>query len=319
MDKPSVVILTPVLDDWPSFRLLLKDVDDALEGQDLRVAVVAVDDGSSTDPDLAGLAPASLRHIASVEVLHLSCNLGHQRALAIGLAHTAVERDVDAVLVMDSDGEDWPGDLPALLGAWRADPGRIVVARRAKRSEGRAFRIGYAAYKLVFRLFAGRAIGFGNFCLIPRRCLDRLVYMADLWNHLAATISRSRFPITELPTSRGERYVGEPRMRLMDLVVFGMSAVAVYSDVAMVRIVLAATFLGVLTALGLAVVTVIRFATDLAIPGWASGVAGSLAVILVQSVVVALFALFLQLKGRSQREFIPAKHYPDYLRRVETL
>jgi polyisoprenyl-phosphate glycosyltransferase len=62
---------------------------------------VAVDDGS-TEPipdDLA--ASLELQEIRSVTLVKLKCNLGHQRAIAVGLARAAKTK-ADAVVIMDA-------------------------------------------------------------------------------------------------------------------------------------------------------------------------------------------------------------------------
>ena len=54
----------------------------------------------------------NLRQICAIEVVTLACNLGHQRAIAVGLVEVYCRKRFDAVLVMDSDGEDAPADAP---------------------------------------------------------------------------------------------------------------------------------------------------------------------------------------------------------------
>ena len=81
-----------------------------------------------------------LRAIGRVEVLHLRRNLGHQRAIAIGLAFVEAERPrCRAVVLMDSDGEDAPEDVPRLVARCEQEGRRkIVFAERTKRSESAA-------------------------------------------------------------------------------------------------------------------------------------------------------------------------------------
>ena len=83
----SLLIITPIFDDWTSARHLLI----ALEriacdwGMDA-VDIVAVDDGSSQssefDPNVTDLT-----NIRQVTIVRLACNVGHQRAIAVGLSY----------------------------------------------------------------------------------------------------------------------------------------------------------------------------------------------------------------------------------------
>src|SRR5262249_23036401 len=83
----SFVVLMPVFDDWPLIPPLLARLDAALASAGLRAEVVLADDGSTVTPDRSLLEGARFRAIASVAILRLGRNAGHQRALAIGLAH----------------------------------------------------------------------------------------------------------------------------------------------------------------------------------------------------------------------------------------
>src|SRR5690348_637346 len=137
-ERTSAVIIVPVFNDWGTLANLLPDIDAALGAAGLTGRVAIVDDGSTTEPpaDLRGRRYANLHE---VHLIKLRRNLGHQRAIAVGLTHLATAGiDADAVVVMDGDGEDRPADIPKLLAELAQAPGRqhVVFAARAKRFEG---------------------------------------------------------------------------------------------------------------------------------------------------------------------------------------
>ena len=66
----------------------------------------------------------------SVEVLHLRRNLGHQRAIAIGLAYLEAHSTCEAVVVMDGDLQHPPELVPALVEAGNRSGADVVVASR---------------------------------------------------------------------------------------------------------------------------------------------------------------------------------------------
>lgn len=303
--RKILALVTPVLDDWLSFTALLEEISCALRGLEIGLHVYAVDDGSSVPFEPATIALPADPAIISIEVIRLAANLGHQRAIAVGLC-TVVEDDaVDAVLVMDSDGEDRPADIVALLVAGMRHPRHVVMAARTQRAESRIFRYLYCVYRLIFRALTGKSINFGNYCLIPTPAVRRLVHMPELWNHLAAAVMRSRLPYMTVPTVRGVRASGRSKMDLAALIVHGLSAMSVYSDLIFVRVLVAAGGIAALAVLGIIAVTMIRMATDLAIPGWASAVGGDLVIILLQTFVVAIAASLTMLAGRSSRPILP--------------
>ena len=104
----TIAIVTPVLDDWRSFAALLGDISHQFTGAGLAFRVYAVDDGSLAVFDPASVVLPADSCIVSIEVIRLTVNLGHQRAIAVGLCTIADAGDIDGVLVMDSDGEDRP-------------------------------------------------------------------------------------------------------------------------------------------------------------------------------------------------------------------
>jgi hypothetical protein len=243
--------------------------------------------------------------VVSIEIIRLALNLGHQRAIAVGLCAIAVSTDFDSVVVMASDGEDRPIDIAALLAASRQHPDCIVLTGRARRSEPLMFRIWYRLYRLLFHLLTGQTISFGNFSLLPMQAVRRLVHMPELWNNLAASIMRSRLPYVTVPTARGVRFAGRSHMSLVSLIVHGLSALSVQTDMIFVRVLLAAMFVAAAAGLGIVAVTIVRFGTDLAIPGWATMAVGILLIILLQTLVVVIAASLTMLAGRSNRTIVP--------------
>lgn len=306
-DRPTprrVLVVTPVYEDWESLAQLAEKLVTVAHQCHVELHVLAVDDGSVTVPRVP---------LPSVQVLSLTCNLGHQRAIAIALAFASARLDFDALVVMDADGEDAPETLPQLLTASEQHPNAIVVAARTGRSEGLLFKVFYRLYRLAFRLFTGQSIRFGNFSVIPRERLTRLVSMPELWNHLAATYLRSRIPLHTVPLPRGKRYHGTSKMNLPALVVHGLSALSVFSDVLIARLLLLSSAIFALSVVGVVSVVVVKFATDLAIAGWATNAAGLLAVISLQAAMLSLVGAFLLLNGRSQIPISLAREYERFV------
>ncbi len=314
-----VCIVIPVYNDWESVAPLLVVLDTVGHEQDLRYRIVLVDDSSTVS---APEAWPGLEHsqIDCIKVVRLACNLGHQRAIAVGLVISKEELEsCTAVVVMDGDGEDRPQDIPRLIAMGAAHSGSIVCARRARRSEPLVFRAGYRLYKLLFGSLTGIHIDFGNFCLIPKTALRAVISQAGIWNHLAATLTRSRVPLLKIDTARGERYAGQSKMNFVSLVVHGLTAVAVYADVALVRIVIFAIAMAACAFLGIIVTACIRLATPYAIPGWASGVAGTLAVLLFQAVLIPVIGVFVVLSLRTTRTVVPLVDAKDFVESIRTV
>jgi len=300
-----MVLVIPIFDDWPSAVALLRAIDRTRELGGTVFHVILVNDGSRT-PEHWDFDLSHQGRIRRIDVLELVCNVGHQRAIAIGLVAAGRLPGMDGVVVMDGDGEDRPADISVLLNAAATHPGHIVCARRSERSEPRVFRAAYWAYKQAFQWMTGRHIDFGNFCFIPMPLLNSVIHNPSTWNHLAASILRSRIPVVGVNTVRGQRLAGQSKMNFTALILHGMSAISVYADLVMVRIVLAMLGFAALTVLAMIVVVVLRITTNIGIPGWASNMFGTLTAMLLESLVFATIAAFMLLNARSMKPVIPA-------------
>jgi glycosyltransferase involved in cell wall biosynthesis len=312
----SILILVPIYNDWDSATLLLRDLDAVFQREHLSPEVLLIDDGSTIPPP-SRLSSTSLTTIRRLDILRLRRNLGHQRAIAIGLAFIHSSRPCDTIIVMDGDGQDKPSDIPRLLDRLNAEQQpTIVFAARTRRSESLAFRFFYQMYCILHKLLTGFAVRVGNFSALPYPMLDTLVVVSELWNHYAAAIFKARLLYTAVPTERGARLSGRSQMHFASLVVHGLSALSVYGDVLGVRLLILAAFLLLLLVSGILVTVVIRITTTLAIPGWATYTTGILAMILLQVMIVAILFVFTILAGRASLTFIPMRDYQFFIKGV---
>lgn len=312
----TVFILTPVYNDWQALTRLLDELRALAAAQGLTLHVIIVNDGSSLLPDSPLVVGEGL---TAIHLIHLARNLGHQRAIAIGLAF-AHRMGVQApLIVMDCDGEDRPQDIPRLLAEAERRPETIIFARRARRSEGWVFRVFYMFFKTIFHILTGQGIAFGNFCLIPPSLLGRVVYLQEIWNHFAAGVLRAGLPWISVATVRGRRYAGTSHMSLTPLVLHGLSAISVYVEIVYVRLIFFTLALLGLDLAGFLILLYIRYLTPLAIPGWATTVAIGLTLLASQAFLFLALLTFLLLSYRSSRMFIPAIDYQAYILRVEKI
>lgn len=318
-----LAIVTPVYNDWVSLSHLIPALEAVLAQHGHTADLYAVDDGSTEDSGLPTHlgSPSVLKR---VEVVRLRRNVGHQRAIAMGLVVVAAAYPNGAVpaavVVLDADGEDRPAALPELLAAFSAQPRpSIVVASRARRTETRVFRGFYVVYKRLFRALVGFNIDFGNFCLLPFADLDGLVYDPNLWNHFAATLLRSKRPMVRLSIDRGRRYDGSSKMNFTSLVIHGLSALSVYFDIIITRILIMVGVLMGLAGAGIALVVGIVFFTELAIPGWATTAVGFLTLFILQMLLFSGLSIFVLLYTRTHQLVVPARDMLHLVRRQEVL
>ena len=302
-----LLILMPVRDDWVSAAELIRQLDMPVASCGCVVDVLMVDDGSLQScpiGDFQGVFTA----VRTIRVLRLRRNLGHQRAIAVGLAYAKQSTTSDAVLVMDSDGEDTPQGVVDLLKAYaNGQQDQAIFAERTRRSESIGFRFFYHIYRVLHRALTGVRVRVGNFSILPATFLTTLVAMSELWNHYAAAVFRSKLPFTMIPIPRGTRIAGRSRMNFTALVSHGLSAISVFGDIVGVRLLVASLAGSFLAALGIMVVAAIRIFTNRAIPGWATYTTGVLAIIMIQFITIAASFTFFVLASRTNLGFVPLR------------
>jgi polyisoprenyl-phosphate glycosyltransferase len=309
----KIVILTPVYNDWPSLTVLLEKLRLLLANKGDILQLLIVDDASAIDGDNSALAGA-INYFEQAHILRLRVNLGHQRAIAVGLTWIHNHMPTDAVLILDSDGEDRPDDAPILLETFAKYECRATVfAQRRRRSEGLVFSVFYRLYQIFHWLLTGLPVRIGNFSIIPGAFVQKIVICGYLWNHYAATVERLKLPRVEVPTTRGRRYAGTSQMNFVSLVKHGLSAIAVHSEVVGVRLLVACAFGSALALIALIVCTWIRCFTNLAIAGWATYVSGFAIVILIQMLSLTLSFCIRALSNQNDALFVPLRDCDFYV------
>ncbi|GAB4023586.1 glycosyltransferase [Spirosoma koreense] len=310
-DRIHIVI--PLFNDWQALGLLLERIRLVCEPALVqRMAFLIVDDCSVMNYDTL---PTGIGE--SISILHLFRNVGHQKAIALGLSYLASLPEQYPAIVMDSDGEDRPEDIPKLLETGVEQPGRVVFAHRSKRHESLVFRVFYEVYKAIFRLLTGKVITFGNFSFVPADRLRKLAHVSEIWNNYPGGVIRSRLPYAAVPLERGRRLAGESKMNFVSLVMHGLSAVSVLIDTTAVRLVLFCIMMVAVSLFGIGLTVAVRLLTDAAIPGWATYLVFSFLIVILQAFLISLLLVFIVLSYRTQPQFIPARQFRDFVENVE--
>jgi len=280
------IVLMPIYEDKESASILLIALKEKL-GDDL--FIIAIDDGSIKFPlDGIILKEAGLHG----HVIKLKRNLGHQRAIAVGISYVAKYFPKSNCVVMDSDGEDKPESVRDMLSTLNNCEEEIVVATRKSRVETLKFKIFYFFYKYLFRILAGRKITFGNFMAMKPVAVQRLSVMQELWVHVAGCTLVSRLRLKQMPVDRGARYKGKSKMNFNSLVLHGFRAVMVFAEDVLVRVGVLCMSVGMLSLLAI-YLTILLKSIGFATPGWFSIAIAVLFIVLLQTAALTLISLML--------------------------
>lgn len=281
------IVVMPVYEDLEaSSRLFLELA--RTQGGD--TYVVAVDDGSVRQPlPISAIEDSGLEGV----VIKLRRNVGHQRAIAIGLSYVAEHFGNDVIVVaMDSDGEDTPESITELVAGLESVDVDVVVATRRSRVESLKFKTFYLFYKLLFTLLSGRRISFGNFMAAKMPAVRRLASMQELWTHVAASVLSSKLRVQTCSLDRGPRYAGRSKMNFVGLALHGFRALMVFAEDVLVRVGIACTIVAALSVTGGVIATLLKM-LGFATPGWFSLAFGILLLVFLQTAALTLIILML--------------------------
>ena len=290
MIKTPLVIVTPVYEDTESLYQLAEKIESIYHDQ---VTLIAVEDGSLHHIIDVNQFPKRM----NIHILRLKRNVGHQKAIAIGLSFLEDKIiDTTKVVIMDSDGEDLPESINELIKPLEQEKVDIAVSIRKSRVESFKFKFFYHVYRLIFKFLTGYNIRFGNFMALKLSSMKRLLNYTELSVHLAGTVILSKCRINSVLIDRGPRYAGQSKMNFAGLVLHGMRALMIFADFVLVRLGLASLFF-------IGIIAIVIFSTiflkgiGMATPGWFSIALGMLTILLIQ---IAAFVLMFLMISRNK-------------------
>ncbi len=228
--------------------------------------IIYVDDGSR-DESWSRLLAIGERD-PHVRLVRLSRNFGHQIAISAGIEHAFG----DTVTVIDSDLQDPPETITAMVDCWRGGAD-IVYGLRAVRHGETWFKRGTAS--LFYRVLKHLSdieipVDVGDFRLLSRRARDGLVAMPEHHRYVRGMVAWLGYESATVAYERDPRSAGETKYPLAKMMRFALDGILSFS----IRPLRIATWIGVLTSIA-AIVTAfilifLRLLGDVPVQGWTS-------------------------------------------------
>lgn len=241
--KQSISVVVPIYNDSEVIHELIKRLGPVLDSITADYEIILIDDGSRDDSWLQMLAVRQAN--ASIKAVRLSRNFGQQSAIAAGLSLTSKE----LIVLMDSDLQDRPEDIPVLIDALLADEkATMAIAQWEERKDSR--------FKLaVSRLFQRVSNSITEIHTMPRLGIFRVMkksVVEELRNFpekTATTVSLlyyigSRY--VAVPLKRDARFAGKSGYNLSKMLALTFARIFSFSMFP-IRIV---TYLGALLCVG---------------------------------------------------------------------
>lgn len=241
--KQSISVVVPIYNDSEVIHELIKRLGPVLESITADYEIILVDDGSRDDSWLQMLTVRQAN--ACIKAVRLSRNFGQQSAIAAGLSLTSKE----LIVLMDSDLQDRPEDIPVLIDALLADEkATMAIAQWEERKDSK--------FKLaVSRLFQRVSNSITEIHTMPRLGIFRVMKKSvvdELRNFpekTATTVSLlyyigSRY--VAVPLKRDARFAGKSGYNLSKMLALTFARIFSFSMFP-IRIV---TYLGALLCVG---------------------------------------------------------------------
>ena len=229
----KIIILMPVYNDWESLIKVLDEINSAIQNiKNYEFSCIIVNDCSSAEkPKIV-----KPKNFNPLKIINMKANRGHARCNAFGLRYINLnEKKCDYVIIMDSDGEDRPVEIKALINKIIEKPRTSVVAKRVKRSEGPIFQALYQIHKLITFIFTGKKINFGNYSCLIKEDINTLSDKASLWSSFSGSVKKHLMSLNEIDSIRGLRYFGPSKMSLFNLAIHSFSIIGVFKYTVFLR------------------------------------------------------------------------------------
>lgn len=245
-------IVSPMWNEEESADAFLEELTrqvDLLPNTDVEILIVNDGSGDRTGEILDSWA----QRRSDLTVLSLSRNFGHQAAITAGVFSATG----DVVIVMDSDLQDPPELIPAMLEKWRSGADVVYAVRKERRGES-AFKRGTAsAYYRLLRWMSDTDIpaDTGDFRLMSREVVEALRSMPERDRYMRGMVAWVGFTQEPLYFDRSERFAGTTKYSMKKMIKLGTAGILGFSDkplylaVASGFVVMGVAFLGLIWVL----------------------------------------------------------------------
>ncbi len=227
MTQPKFSIVAPAYNEEETLPEFYRRVREVMDGLGEPWELVLVNDGS-TDRTAEILRQLHAQDPRAC-IVDFARNFGHQIAVTAGLDHARGE----AVIVMDSDLQDPPEVIPALIARWK-EGYQVVYGVRSEREGETWFKLFTA--RLFYRLIGALTdvdipMDAGDFRLLDRRVVDDLRRMREHRRMIRAMTSWVGYRQIGVPYERRARFAGETKYPFYKMFRFALDGITGFSDV----------------------------------------------------------------------------------------
>lgn len=204
-NKIALSIVIPVYNDEEVLKELFSRIKPVLELITSKWDVVFVDDGSRDDSFKILLKLQSTD--PRIRLIRLARNFGQQNAIAAGLD----QAKGDIVVIMDSDLQDRPEDIPILLKAMEDEQKDMAIAKWISRNDSFKKKFFSSLFFKVSKRITNlnHEPGLGVFRVIRREALNQIINIPEKTGTILSLMYWSGIDYAVVELNRDPRYAGK--------------------------------------------------------------------------------------------------------------
>ena len=264
--KLSLVL--PVYNEAEDLREFFAELMACVGPLEIEVEAVFVNDGSRDDSlEIMRQLKREFGDEVTIVILDLARNFGQQAAVTAGIEHATG----DAVLLMDTDMQDDPTVIPAMVARWE-EGAEVVFATRTSRKEPLPLRLLFRVYHWMFSAITPIEVpqSAGNFGLIDRRVADEVRRLPEHNRYFPGLRAWVGFYQEGMEVPRRARTSGPSRVGLVGLTELALDGLLGFSALPLRLAFAAAVVLALASVTGIGAIFYIKLFTDKAVPMWSS-------------------------------------------------
>lgn len=296
-------VVVPLYNDEEVIESLCETVFNTLQNKFQSIRMILVDDGSTDESYSVALRMRSVYD--AIDVIKLAGNFGQHRAILAGLRSTSA----DLVAVMDSDLQDRPEHIPALVERMLEDGTSLAIARRIRRVDSLRKRLFSRLFATTSNLLVPFKVDphLGAFRVMRRSIVKQICEVKEHTGTPFSMLYSLRVPYSAVDLEREARTAGTTGYTFKKSLKLASDRIMTYS-IKPIRLAIVLGIMFGLFSIAIAGYSIVNYIlVDRVAPGWTS-------IVFVTSFFGGLNLLFLGILGEYiGRIYIESRGVPNYI------
>jgi len=299
--KKLISVVLPVYNEEMVIDHLYERLSKVAEARHEDFEFLFINDGSN-DGSLDKLLQLR-NHDKRVKIVDFARNYGHHSAVLAGYTNA----DGDAVILMDTDMEDLPEDIPLFLEKWEEGYQVVYAVRKSRKVSFRMTLFFYLFHKLNSIISNVPMQAAGIFCLMDRKVVEKMKLIREHNLYIPGLRSWIGFNQIGVTVKRGARYDSKSRVSLWKQYKLAVNNFTSFSDIILSMPLFIGILFCFLSFLLIVVISILKLVYGFAPWGWSSLVSIMLAIGGLQFAFIGIIGEYIA------RILIETKNRPSYI------